>query len=139
MPEPVDTKKLNVFLNDLLFETPGGTRYTQDSPLLPTVWTAFACKLREQQELIISVNYTESTGQAAKAIRDGLQTFRKKNSDDNPKGLKRKPSRVSFIPGQIAVKVYFDELIAVILPLTAWWKKTVKNSLSFASFTKKLA
>ena len=137
MTEPVDTKKLNVFLNDLLFETPGGTRYTQDSPLLPTVWTAFACKPREQQELIISVNYTESTGQAAKAIRDGLQTFRKKNSDNNPKGLKRKPSRVSFIPGQIAVKVYFDELIAVILPLTVWWKKNSEKLAKLRDFYEK--
>ena len=138
MPETADTtNKLNVFLNDLLFETPGGTRYTQDSPLLPTVWTAFARKPREQQELIISVNYTESTGQAAKAIRDGLQAFRKKIKGDTPKGLARKPSRVSFIPGQIAVKVYFDELIAVILPLTVWWKKNSKKLSKLRGFYEK--
>lgn len=138
MPDSkADTSKINTFLNDLLFETPGGTRYTQDSPLLPTVWTAFSRKPRDQQELIISVNYTQSTGQAAKAIRDGLKEFRKKIKDDPLEGLKRKASRVSFIPGQIAVKVYFDELIAVILPLTVWWKKNSKKLKKLRNFYEK--
>jgi len=30
------------FINTLIFETPGGMRYTQDSPILPNVWMAFA-------------------------------------------------------------------------------------------------
>jgi len=114
--------ELNVFLNDLLFETPGGTRYTQDTPILPTVWSAFLRQPRSQQELILSVNRSKSSAKAAKILREALSDFRR--SEATNCRFKRAGARVSFIPGQIAVKVYFDELIRIILPLTAWWSKT---------------
>lgn len=115
---------LHTFLNDLLFETPGGTRYTQDSPILPTVWSAFLFEPRSQQELILSVTHSKSSAQSAKALRDRLRIFR--GTQTRQSGFQRKPARVSFIPGQIAVRVYFDELIRVVLPLTAWWKNNIK-------------
>lgn len=117
----VTPPELNIFLNDLLFETPGGTRYTQDTPILPTVWSAFLTEPRSQQELILSVNRSESSAQAAKALRDALGAYRRSSAAHC--GFRRAGARVSFIPGQIAVKVYFDELIRIILPLTAWWSK----------------
>jgi subtilisin family serine protease len=38
--------------------------------------------------------------------------------------VRRERARVSYIPGQIAIKVYFDELMRVVLPLTEWWHST---------------
>ena len=50
-----DPEKQARFVSNLLFETPGGIRFTQDSPILPMVWMAYAENPRSQQELILSL------------------------------------------------------------------------------------
>ena len=57
------------FANTVLFETPGGIRYTQDSPILPNVWLAFAVSPRSQQELILTAANDSGTGRAARELR----------------------------------------------------------------------
>ena len=89
---------------------PGGLRYTQDSPILPTVWYAFALEPRSQQELIITVRQDSATGEAAFKLREMLKHLRRERpmvGDDQP--VERKRARISYIPGQIAAKLYFDE------------------------------
>ena len=114
------------FTNTCLFETPGGVRYTQDSPILPNVWLAFALEPRSQQELILTVTADGGTGKAASRLRRMLNNLRKKRptigGDDA--GAERKRARICYIPGQIAVKLYFDEMMRVVLPLTPWWHET---------------
>lgn len=112
------------FTNTLLFETPGGVRFTQDSPILPNVWLAFAIEPREQQELILTTHNDFGAGQAAQQLREDLASLRRKRptvGDDDKDPKPRNRARVSYIPGQIAVKLYFDELMRVVLPLTSWW------------------
>ncbi|MEO0372551.1 MAG: hypothetical protein AAF231_13920, partial [Pseudomonadota bacterium] len=110
------------FANSLLFETPGGLRFTQDSPILPNVWLAFAENPHRQHELILTSNQNGGTGLAAQKIRTMLNNYRGKKLE---RGIDvgRRP-RVSYIPGQLAVKLYFDELMRVVLPLTQWWHET---------------
>lgn len=113
------------FIQRLLFETPGGARFTQDSPILPNVWIAYANAPRSQQELILTTTNDSGSGQAALELRKMLSNLRKKHPKiglENP--TERKRARVSYIPGQIAVKLYFDELMRVVLPLTPWWHET---------------
>lgn len=113
-----------VFTNTLIFETPGGHRYTQDSPILPNVWMAFAKEPRSQQELILTVAREEGTGVAARELRKMLNVLRVKRPKVGDKNqIDRAHARVSYIPGQIAVKLYFDELMRVVLPLTPWWHR----------------
>ena len=117
-----DVRRRLAFANSLLFETPGGLRFTQDSPILPNVWLGFAKNPHRQQELILTSNQNGGTGQAAMKIREMLNNFRVKKTE---KGLELgKRPRVSYIPGQIAVRLYFDELMRVVLPLTRWWHDT---------------
>ena len=113
------------FANSLLFETPGGLRYTQDSPILPNVWLAFAQEPHRQHELILTSNEAGGTGRAAHLIRQMLNNLRQKKIDQEKEVGKR--PRVSYIPGQIAVRLYFDELMRVVLPLTRWWHETYDN------------
>ena len=113
------------FTNTLLFETPGGLRFTQDSPILPNVWLAYAAEPRSQQELILTVSNKSGTGVAAFEIRKMLTALRAKFPHLGvDKKILRDRARVSYIPGQIAVKLYFDELMRVVLPLTPWWHQT---------------
>ena len=146
-----DPEKQARFVSNLLFETPGGIRFTQDSPILPMVWMAYAETPRSQQELILTVDKHASTGRAAWELRNMLKNFRKKlgetdkakSFDAGPAKLKphfnRNPPRISFIPGQLAVKLYFDELIRVVLPLTPWWQNHRKNLRNNTEFFEKAA
>ncbi|MEM9332227.1 MAG: S8 family serine peptidase [Pseudomonadota bacterium] len=115
-----NSKDRIAFANTLLFETPGGLRYTQDSPILPNVWLAYAAEPHIQHELILTTTQNGGTGQAAYRLRKMLNALRKKRDTKN----KRERPRISYIPGQIAVKLYFDELMRVVLPLTPWWHQT---------------
>ncbi|MHA7775535.1 S8 family peptidase [Roseibium sp. M-1] len=117
-------KRRLAFANSLLFETPGGLRFTQDSPILPNVWLAFATRPHDQHELILTCAEEGGTGQAAQEIRQMLNTLREKDPTTETGKLTRKEPRVSYIPGQIAVRLYFDELMRVVLPLTQWWHET---------------
>jgi len=118
------------FVNRLLFETPGGKRYTQDSPILPSVLIAYALEPREQVELILTLKGQESAGKAARRLRQMITAYRTKIKAGEvaqtvPMPLpEREAPRISYIPGQIAVRLYFDEMMRVVLPLTPWWHET---------------
>jgi hypothetical protein len=56
---PTDKDRLD-FANNVLFDTPGGWRFTQDSPILPNVWLAYAVRPRSQQELILTTRHDEA-------------------------------------------------------------------------------
>lgn len=127
-------RRRSAFANSLLFETPGGLRYTQDSPILPNVWLAFAMEPNQQHELILTSAEEGGTGQAAHKIREMLNNYRKKMKDaGEPVGER---PRISYIPGQIAARLYFDELMRVVLPLTQWWHETY-DRLRFLEHTMK--
>ncbi len=118
----VNERKLS-FLNALLFETPGGFRFTQDSPILPAVWQCYALEPHKQHELILTVNKNGETGPAAHKLRELIGHLRDKQRQKkvfDPIG-QRDRVRVSYIPGQIAVRLYFDEMMRNVLPLTPWW------------------
>ena len=121
----MNAKRL-AFTNKLLFETSGGQRFTQDSPILPDVWLEYALAPRSQQELILTVVQNSGTGQAAAQIKRMLKALRKRRPTIGPDEQKRDPIRISYIPGQIAVRLYFDELMRVLLPLTPWWHRTYR-------------
>ncbi len=108
------------FINRLLFETPGGQRFTQDSPILPSVLIDFALEPRRQLELILTLKGDEGAGHASMRLRQMIKAYRTKLSK-NDASFKREKPRISYIPGQIAVRLYFDEMMRVVLPLTPWW------------------
>ncbi|MEM7092220.1 MAG: S8 family peptidase [Actinomycetota bacterium] len=126
---------VNRLVSHLLFETPSGTRFTQDSPILPHVWLSYAEEPLRQTELILTTVSGEQTGLIANHLRDRLSGLRDQladsrghigfDRDGNP--IPRQRARVAYIPGQIACKVYFDELLRVVLPLTPWWHEAYDN------------
>ena len=118
------------FINTLLFETPGGHRFTQDSPILPNVWVAYALDPTSPQDHILTLHRDKSSGQAALVLRQMIKrtrTRRKKTILRNGLEQDRAPIRMSYIPGQIAVSLYFDEMMRIALPLTPWWDRTYRD------------
>lgn len=144
---PIDPdKRLVEFFNTLLFETPSGQRFTQDSPVLANVWLAYARQPREPQDLILTVSKEHSAGKAARQLRKMLEKLRGgwsllgERSDEDKAApdfahrthRDKEPVSMVYLPGQIAVRLYFDELMRVVLPSTPWWAATVATLCGIA-------
>ena len=132
--DPGADERLTKFLHRLLYETPGGTRFTQDSPVLTNVWTAYAAAPRSQQKLILTVERLERAGASAQRLREMLGEMRKRLKPRSKEridlGLKAKDRdrpKIAYIPGQIAAELYFDEMMRLVLPLTPWWMHTYRR------------
>jgi hypothetical protein len=100
---------------DLLYGAASGQRFTQDSPLLPEVWLALAHDPDAQVATLSVPRKDLQAHDLARALYDRVQQFRRWQ------GGSRQPSNVSDIPGVVGAELYFDEIIAVVLPMTRWW------------------
>ena len=130
---------LTRLVNSLLFETPSGERYTQDSPVLPNVWLSFGRAPLDPQELILTLKSDKPAGAASTELRLMINKLRNLNPNEphapdlGPVGHHSKRSvRLAYLPGQIASQLYFDELVRTVVPLTPWWQKMHLSLTSLA-------
>ena len=77
------------------------------SPILTDVWIAFAKDPDKPQELLITPAKRESAGKVAHLIDARVN---------------RTGAEIAPLQGVIAAKLYFDEVLRVIVPMTEWWK-----------------
>ncbi|WP_118134702.1 S8 family peptidase [Oceanicella sp. SM1341] len=122
-----DDRRRAALLHDLIFERPGGLRFTQDSPVLSDVWLAYALGPRSRQKLILTLSHDRGAGQAASELGAMLTRMRGREVLRFPRGggpVQRGRTRISHIPGQISAELFFDELMRLGLPLTPWWQET---------------
>ncbi|MGC1275855.1 MAG: S8 family peptidase [Planctomycetaceae bacterium] len=132
---------------DLLYGTGPVTRFTQDSPVLPDVWMAFAVAPGEQQDLILTpyqppvtarqdadaggTHATGSPGRLAQYLKQRLE-----RADARAPSFRRSAGRgpgVARNQTSVAVRLYFDELVRVVLPLSGWWSSRVRGELRTAA------
>ena len=149
-------ERQTAFVSRILYETPGGKRFTQDSPILTNVWLNYALAPRKRQKLILTVTNSKGAGQAALELREMLGNFRSRvraaidpNADqsqgayapaipigelsgEEPRG----EARISYIEGQISAELYFDEMMRLVLPLTPWWRENYKKLLKIGKKRK---
>lgn len=135
------TERRTAFVNRLLYETPGGMRFTQDSPILTNVWLNYALAPRKRQKLILTVENAKGAGQTAVELREMLGNFRRRVKAAKSKGgyapalpigapdgeAPRGDARISYIEGQVSAELYFDEMMRLVLPLTPWWRGTYET------------
>lgn len=114
-------------LRDEIYDQRGdgpGLRFTQDTPILPDVWEEFAKRPAGQIDLLISPFRGEKAGIVAKDLKHALEQYEKaRNRSISKKDgeFDRAPPRIAHIPGLIVASVYFEHLVALILPSTRWW------------------
>ncbi|HEY4929931.1 MAG TPA: hypothetical protein VII23_00040 [Terriglobales bacterium] len=102
-------------------------RFTQDFPILPDVWIAFAENPNRRIELLLTPYSPTTAAVLSRALRDrseqeqeALERYRAIHSPDDRK-LPRRP-RVLFNESVVFANFTFEELIRVAMPLTDWWK-----------------
>jgi hypothetical protein len=99
-------------------------RQLQDSPVLGDVWIAYAMKPADAIDLLITPHKSQAAGPVAVKISKRLATI----------GMKRGPkqdSQIAYLQGLVAARLFFEELMRVIVPMTYWWHdRKEKNDLT---------
>jgi serine protease AprX len=106
---------------DKILVSIAGRRFTQDSPILPDVWLAFAHEPREPHDVLITPHVSARAGQIALELRAAVGRRRGEQVDASST-----PVQIAHMPGIIAARLYFDELIRFVLPRTPWWRTKIR-------------
>ncbi|HKG61825.1 MAG TPA: S8 family peptidase [Pyrinomonadaceae bacterium] len=111
-------------------------RQLQDSPVLGDVWVAYAVKPAAAIDLLITPHKSAPAGPVAKVIADRIRALKMKRS-------KTEESKIAYLQGLVAAKLFFEELLKVIVPMTEWWndpkiQKQLQTYVKGGQLTKKI-
>lgn len=98
----------------ILLGPAGDRRQLQDSPVLGDVWIAYAKDPRKSQELLITPHNAWTAG----SVAIELDTHIAKKRKSEPK---QDDANIAYLQGIIAARLYFDEVLQVVVPATEWW------------------
>jgi hypothetical protein len=134
----------------LVFQKPnlcGVQRFTQDSPVLPDVWFAFAKPFVQEEhppawpskrvddvlpapqngqlDLLLNPHRDSNAANLFRRVAEGLRQER-----NAFKGAPPLPSGLTYNESFVVVKMRLRELIRIVLPLTGWWANNIVKSLA---------
>ena len=105
-------------VRQILYGSPGGRRFTQDSPVLPEVWVEYA---RNAANGHVSGLIVPRKGNQAHHVADELHARVRAWRDRTKVSGDRSGAAISDIPGLVLADMHFDEMVNLVLPLTRWW------------------
>lgn len=114
-------------LIDLVFlGPPNNRRQLQDSPVLGDVWVTYAQAPAEPVDLLITPNKDRAAGRVASLISQRIKELHEKRDTDQE-------ADVAYLQGFVAARLFFGEVLHVILPYTEWWwnRKTMQERESY--------
>ncbi len=101
----------------LVYEGPDGDRFTQDSPIMPDVWFAFAEDPGARVDLLIEPYRGEPPGRVATELRQGLSAGSTTDAAF--------AAEIAFEESMVAARLTLREILLHALPLTPWWAEHV--------------
>ena len=112
MPDnPKDSLEFQALVRKVVLRTFGQERHTQDSPVLPDVWIAYAAAAPdERKDVILTPRTGGQPGLIAKFLRERI-------SEADPAG----EARIAAIRNAVSAKLTFEELLTRVIPMTDWW------------------
>jgi serine protease AprX len=116
-------------LERALFLGRGVERFTQDSPVLPDVWMEYGAKPTRQIDLLLNPYKDGAPGKLCDILIARLEdpSTRQREQHENDPQRNREGREAAYNQSTIAVRLYFDELIQVALPMTNWWNVNVRK------------
>ena len=88
-------------------------RVLQDSPLLGDVWAAYADDPGNIQDLLITPHKDATAAEVAHKISKTLP--------ERKGARKAERAKVAYLQGVVGARMFFDEVLRVLVPLTQWW------------------
>ena len=92
-------------------------RQLQDSPVLGDVWIAYAVKPSDAIDLLITPHKSQAAGPVAVRIAKQVNRL----SVQRARGQE---SQIAYLQGLVAARLFFEELLRVVVPMTQWWNQT---------------
>lgn len=132
------------WVEELIFGTELLRRFTQDSPVLPDVWLGYANNLDQQLDLLLTPHLGVNAGDLSYKLRTRLSEERltahwqKRHGKDAGSVSRPQGPQIAYNQANVVVRLYFDELIRVVLPLSSWFNNQVGKS-NFLQILKNLA
>jgi serine protease AprX len=102
-------------IEELVFGNPRYRRFTQDSPVMPDVWTAYGRWPAGWHDLLLTPHYELGAAALLQALGERLADAA---NPDGPRELLRNESTV-------VAKLSFEQLVQAVLPLSRWWQERV--------------
>jgi serine protease AprX len=112
------------WLEHLIFGLPASRRFTQDSPVLPDVWIECGMTYHsgpDPLDLLLTPHRDKSAAELSRELRRRLQ---REQTTEQWQGLHlgTEPSpEIAYHQASVVAKLYLDELVRVVLPLSSWW------------------
>lgn len=102
-------------VKSILYGSLGRQRFTQDSPVLPEVWTHLAADPNAAPDCLIVPRHGHQAHHMADELQARLSSW---------EGATNKTHRnaVSDIPGLASAALNLDEVVNIVMPLTRWWE-----------------
>lgn len=118
-------------IKSLLYEQGHDSRFTQDSPVLPDVWAVYAEHPTERFDLLLTPYQapgvtTLTPARLAATLQERLESG-KANSKSYRVARNQPKHEVAVNQTTVAVKLSFDELVRVALPLSGWWQSQLSH------------
>lgn len=105
-------------------------RQLQDSPILGDVWLAFATKPAIPMDLLITPRRELTASRVAREIAQRVKDLRREEVQQ---------AQVAYLEGLVAARLFFQEVVRVILPMTEWWQDTKNQEILRAYNREKLS
>jgi serine protease AprX len=113
-------------LEEVIFGKTGFRRFTQDSPILPDVWMAYGLDPNEPADLLLTPTWGAAPGKLSNVLADRLEAERRTPRWKSVERSEGAPDpEIAYNVSAVAVRLYFDEMIRVVLPMTRWWDKYI--------------
>lgn len=106
----------------------GVERFTQDSPILPDVWAEYGQRPTERIDLLLNPYKDVSPGRLCDILIKRLGVMTKgwrwypMPAREFMKGIGRE---AAVNQSTVVIRLYFNELVCVVLPMTRWWNEYV--------------
>jgi hypothetical protein len=108
------------FVEYILLGPMDDRRQLQDTPVLADVWIDFAKAPDQPLELLITPHQSEPAGAVASEIDKAIARTPKQGDAD-----------IAPLQGVVAARLYFDEVLRVVVPMTEWWNsKRIQDQLN---------
>ncbi|MCR8547433.1 S8 family serine peptidase [Salipiger sp. P9] len=109
----------------LLYGSSGGTRFTQDTPVLLDVWQGYAEAPGAPQDVLITPHFRHTAHDTANHLFDAIALFRA----GLPGGGPEHGTDLADVPGIVVGRLDLRELVNVLLPDTNWWRRNGMQAL----------
>jgi hypothetical protein len=117
-------------VTDLLYGDGLMRRFTQDSPVLPDVWVAYAENPGDRIDLLLTPyqdakSETRTPGEVRDALRAGLGIPKDIERSDGTWTNSGDQHEIAYNQNTVAVRLTFDEMVRVVLPISKWWSERI--------------